>query len=447
MSAGEAAEGSSGADVSPLLPGPVRVRVIALAADALGNLPAEQLPAPLKRVASFASSRRAKLAGAQIASVLETDERFRDRVATLVRPEVTGLVDALEAGDLPAAADPVELAAVAFLFRPDGWQQIVESAVSAVVRQHESASSRQAEEQIERLKAQVETAHEESRSSRSQHREEVARLKADNSALRHKLGDARMRLKEAEEEAARAQDEAMVARRGVSSAAAAGEAEARRLRSRVEELEGELAGLRRAERAGRGQETLRARLLLDTLLETAQGLRRELALPAVEGSPADLVEAHVAEQGSRVSTAHGSMAVDDPALLEQLLTMPRMHLIIDGYNVTKSAYPELSLEKQRDRLMSRLAPLAARSGGETTVVFDAADKTERPLVNRPRHVRVLFSPVGVIADDVIRELVAAEPTGRPVVVVTSDQAVVRDVVRAGARAVAAAALSRLLARA
>ncbi|NUR06523.1 MAG: RNA-binding protein, partial [Nocardioidaceae bacterium] len=48
--------------------------------------------------------------------------------------------------------------------------------------------------------------------------------------------------------------------------------------------------------------------------------------------------------------------------------------------------------------------------------------------------------------DVIRELVAAEPTGRPVVVVSSDQAVARDVRRDGARVVAATALSRLLSR-
>ena len=42
-------------------------------------------------------------------------------------------------------------------------------------------------------------------------------------------------------------------------------------------------------------------------------------------------------------------------------------------------------------------------------------------------MRVLFSPLGVIADDVIRELVAAEPQGRPLVVVSSDQEVARDV--------------------
>ena len=58
----------------------------------------------------------------------------------------------------------------------------------------------------------------------------------------------------------------------------------------------------------------------------------------------------------------------------------------------------------------------------------------------PRGVRVVFSPEGVIADDVIRQLVAAEPPGRVVVVVSDDQAVVRDVVRAGARAVPASSL-------
>jgi rRNA-processing protein FCF1 len=53
----------------------------------------------------------------------------------------------------------------------------------------------------------------------------------------------------------------------------------------------------------------------------------------------------------------------------------------------------------------------------------------------------------VIADDVIRELVAAEPRGRPVVVVSNDQEVVRDVLRAGARVASAGALTGLISRA
>jgi predicted RNA-binding protein with PIN domain len=141
------------------------------------------------------------------------------------------------------------------------------------------------------------------------------------------------------------------------------------------------------------------------------------------------------------------LSVDDPALLDQLLALPRVHMLVDGYNVTKTGWPEAALDVQRDRLIGGLATLGARTGAELTVVFDAAETTTRPIVRHPRGVRVRFTPAGVIADDLIREFVAAEPEGRAVVVVTSDRAVVADVIRkSGVRAVASAALVRLLAR-
>ncbi|HEY0775268.1 MAG TPA: NYN domain-containing protein, partial [Nocardioidaceae bacterium] len=301
-------------------------------------------------------------------------------------------------------------------------------------------------QQVERLRRQLDDAHAELKTTRERHREQIHTLKAENSELRHKLGDTRTRLKAAEEALKATQARAEEAQGAATAAAAAGEAELRRLKSRIAELEQEATSARRAGRAEKGEGTLRARLLLDTLLDTAQGLRRELALPPVEGAPADAVEADVAEQGARTPSSHGSLAKDDPALLDQLLALPRVHLIVDGYNVTKNAWPESSLEIQRDRLLNQLGPLAARTQVELTVVFDAADMEKRPLVKRPRGVRVLYSPFGVIADDVIRQLVAAEPTGRPVVVVTSDQAIVRDVRRGGARAVDSVALVKLLAR-
>ncbi len=444
------AEASDPHDSGGGLPGPlpdqVRNRVITLAAESLGRLPLEQLPPALKRVASFAPSRRAKLAGSQIASVLETDETFRERVATQVRTQVAELAQALESGTPPAAADPVDVAAVAYLLRPEGWVPLVAGAADVADAERASVVNRQAGEQVDRLRKQLEDATNELRQTREKYREQVAALKTENSELRHKLGDARGKAKAAQESAAKAESTAAEAVAAASALSNNSEAELRRLRSRIEELERDLATARRADRAEKESGTLRARLLLDTLLDTAQGLRRELALPAVEGSPADAVEADVAEQGSRTPTGHGSLTSDDPALLDQLLSLPRAHMIVDGYNVTKTAWPESSLEIQRDRLMRGLAPLVARTQAEVTVVFDAAEKTERPVVNKPRGVRVLFSPVGVIADDVIRQLVAAEPPGRPVVVVSSDQEVVRDVLKGGARAVASPALSRLLSR-
>ena len=193
---------------------------------------------------------------------------------------------------------------------------------------------------------------------------------------------------------------------------------------------------------------MRARLLLDAVIEAAAGLRRELALPAVAGSPADRVEAGLAEptDDARTPGAAGVLGPGSASLLEQLLTMPRSRLLVDGYNVSKSAWGQSALEAQRQRLLRSLAPLVARTGAETTVVFDAANLTSRPVVAAPRGVKVVFSPPGVIADDVIRDLVAAEPSGRTVVVVTDDQEVIRDARAAGARVASAAALVALLER-
>jgi predicted RNA-binding protein with PIN domain len=190
---------------------------------------------------------------------------------------------------------------------------------------------------------------------------------------------------------------------------------------------------------------MRARLLLDALLAAAQGLRRELALPPVETLPADLL----ADPDERPLAPGGGRALDpaDPALLDRLLGVPRVHLLVDGYNVTKLEWGSLSLEEQRSRLMRQLAPVAARSGAEVTVVFDGADLRHRPAVSPPRGVRVRFSPGGVTADEVLRDLVRAEPEGRPVVVVSADREVAGFASRAGARAVPSVALVRLLDRA
>jgi predicted RNA-binding protein with PIN domain len=57
----------------------------------------------------------------------------------------------------------------------------------------------------------------------------------------------------------------------------------------------------------------------------------------------------------------------------------------------------------------------------------------------PRGVRVLFSQ-GEIADDLIRRLVRAEPTGRVVVAITTDRALGADLEAAGARVLPSATL-------
>ncbi|HEY0636052.1 MAG TPA: NYN domain-containing protein, partial [Pseudonocardiaceae bacterium] len=209
-------------------------------------------------------------------------------------------------------------------------------------------------------------------------------------------------------------------------------AEAERRRADRADHDAEVA--RQSAREARAADEVRLALLVDTLAGTVTGLRRELALgegPRTGPRPADLVRA------ARPDGSPGR--VEDPAALDRLLALPGVHLVVDGYNVTKTGYGELTLSDQRDRLVGQLGPLAARTRAEVTVVFDGAGVVSVPVA-APRGVRVLFSEPGVLADDVIRAVVAAEPEGRPLVVVTSDRAVADSVRRRGAHPVPSAVL-------
>ena len=109
-------------------------------------------------------------------------------------------------------------------------------------------------------------------------------------------------------------------------------------------------------------------------------------------------------------------------------------VLVDGYNVAKLAWPELDLAGQRERLVAHAEDVAARFGSDITVVFDGADVPGAATTAR-RGVRVMYSPAGVIADDVIRAETDRVPASRAVVVVTEDRAIVRDVRAAGANVI------------
>ncbi|MGH3327032.1 MAG: NYN domain-containing protein, partial [Streptomycetales bacterium] len=162
--------------------------------------------------------------------------------------------------------------------------------------------------------------------------------------------------------------------------------------------------------------------------------------------PADAIGALTPGPAGPADVARQARDEDDPAVLDQLLALPEVHLVIDGYNVTKAGYGSLTLAEQRFRLLGGLAGLAAQSGAEITCVFDGADLRGPVPLAAPRGVRVLFSRTGETADELICRLVHAEPTGRPVVVVSSDREVAEGVRRTGARPVPAAMLLRRLGR-
>lgn len=444
-SSGSAAAGEARPEVGPVLtlPEPVRQRVVAITADALDLLGSEGVPASLRPVMGFVRQRRARLAASPISAAL-VDDVFRERVAAVVRPRHADVLVALERGE-PVPVDPVEVAALTYLVRQANWDKTLADALEQVGADGHDA--RVDEEALVRTRRHLEEARGELEAVRRRLKDQLGTVKTENADLRRKLAAERARSKEAAAEAldARAalgqtQEEA---RQSIGDA----RAETRRLRTRVEELEGQARSTRSSEREVRVSEALRARLLLDTLLDAAQGLRRELALPPVDVLPADAVAAGLDEEGPAADVPTRARLDTDPALLEQLLVLPRAHLIVDGYNVTKNGWETLPLEAQRSRLLRELAPLAARSRSEVTVVFDGAELSSRPVGATPRGVRVLFSPPGVTADEIVRDLAQAEPVGRPVVVVSSDKQVRRWAVDAGCRSLPAQALLNLLARA
>jgi predicted RNA-binding protein with PIN domain len=427
-----------------VLPDRVRQRIVAVAAEVLGGMTPDEVPSLLRPVARFTPARRVRHGGPALAATLAADPAFRQRVGSRAAELAGPLGESVAAGRWPAAADPVEVAALAYLLRPTGWAARVAIVAEQVRDESGRAELAARSAEVDRLTAQLERL-------RAQSRADVDRARAESAALREELDRVRNRgreltreLKAAELEARRA-TEALSTERGRAAAnTSAVESENRRLRARLADAEAAVATARTATREGRSVDDARLWLLMETVGQAVQGLRRELALTPPAVLPGDLVAEEVGAVPPGGAPVR-ALATDDPARLDQLLALPRVHLVVDGYNVTKTGYGDLSLEQQRARLISGLAVLGAQTGAEVTVVFDGAERPPAAPA-APRGVRVLFSRPGEIADEVIRRLVRAEPAGRPIVVISSDREIADGVRRAGAHPLASVALIRRLGR-
>jgi predicted RNA-binding protein with PIN domain len=420
------------------LPDAVRAKLSELAAEAIGTLPRVDVPQQLRAVARFAPAKRARLGAGALVANLRDSIAFRTAVVEWSREHRPAALDL-------AGADPAAVAAAAVLLGEDTADHYLElvsrRASDATLRAERDAAVTRAE----RMQAELGRVQDELDAAQGVADRVRAEGEAELERLRKKLREQGVRLREARDEAARATAEVDRIR-----AEATGQvnllteqrdrererSEIERTRAERAEAEAEIA--RQSAREARQADEVRLALLVDTMDGAVTGLRRELALGGSGPRPADLVRGATAAQGV-------VGRVEDPAALDRLLALPSVHLVVDGYNVTKTGYPELSLSDQRDRLVRQLAALAARTSAEVTLVFDGAGVIAVPTT-APRGVRVLFSDPGVLADDVIRALVTAEPEGRPVVVVTSDRAVADSVRRRGAHPVPSAVLLARLGR-
>ncbi|MFC0555878.1 NYN domain-containing protein [Planotetraspora thailandica] len=436
---------SAGEGLSRPLPEPVRLQVVELAAQVLGSMPAATIPGPLRGIAKFDPRKRARLAGAPIAAQLENDKEFRELVAETLQGAWPELVASLAEGTVPPAAEPVMVAAAAYLSRPPGWPDLVEQARADI--EQTAAADSQREHAESRLREQLATQRASAREEIDRIREQLKAARSENSELRRKLHDARERTRAAEARALAMEAETAEARTKALSANGAAESELRRLKERLADAEHQVEAARRAAREGRSVEDTRIRVLMDALQDAAAGLRKELALPLSISRPADYVTAVRPDEPGVGAVPARALANDDPQLLDQLLAIPHLHLIVDGYNVTKTGYPSLTLADQRGRLLTGLGGLAVQVRVEVTCVFDGAELGGPVQVSAPRGVRVMFSAPGEIADDLIRRLVRAEPPGRAVAVVSSDREVAESVRKMGARPIPSTLLLRRLGRA
>jgi len=404
------------------VPAPLRAALVQLASDVLGALDPPEVPATLRAVRQFAPRRRASAGAGPLWTAL-ADDGFRARVRrawTAEHPEPT------EGGTAPPTPS-WDAAAGVWLAGDPGWRDLVPLAPAPGDEEGPRAREELARAQADlaRLRTELARAQGDARGAA----DELAALQRELRRLRSDADRARSEGRRAADDARAVLDAAQAEHRAATQERAAAADDRRAAGTERTAARAELRSARKLADA-------RVRLLLDTIVDAASGLRSELALPPAAELPADLV-APVPEPALRRQGSRGR-SVDDPALLDELLRQPRAHLLVDGYNVSKSGFGDLTLAEQRARLVDGLGRVAARTGAEVTCCFDGQEGAQTPG-SLARGVRVLFS-VGEIADDLIRRLVHAEPRGRVLVVVTSDQEVARDVEAGGAWAVPSATL-------
>jgi hypothetical protein len=358
-----------------------------------------------------------RLAAAELGRVrriVDGDDDFRGRLAAAAVPE---LVDDI---------------GIAWLRREPGWEDRVAALVE--LRRHDAE-----ERDLQRQLAQEQR--------RRAAAEDVAtRTRADVVALTERLAEREAELQSLRQRQSSGVAEIEALRRTVAElkrdARHAGDRveSARRTIERVESERDE--ALRQASvAASQRDELLAVRADLPDGSRSGAQIARLRELADVARSLGDQLAALLATSPPRRQAIDvPRQAAKDPRLTaEFLLKVPGIVVVVDGYNVAKLAWPDLSLERQRISMLDAVDGLARRFGTEFVVVLDGADVVGAHA-DRRRLARVRYSRAGDTADDVIREEIARLDLSRSAAVVTNDREVRRDVVAAGANIITSDAL-------
>jgi predicted RNA-binding protein with PIN domain len=367
-------------------------------------------------------------ARAAVLRLLETDDEFRRRVREATAP------DALDA------------AGWLLLERPPGWEDLL-------ARVDAAGPSVEADRRLRDLQRRLEGAE-----HKLQHaEEEVARRTAEATAARSELDEVRRAKRRAEEGVAEAaqmieglkeklgdRDRRLADAQGAREAREHELAEARR---QAEDLQSELDRRPPEPVAGeRPVDVAALRAVAAELDRAALGLARAVAAVAQEvpdsppAPPDPVPEAPARRHATRLP---GGVLEDSAAGGRWLLARPAVVAVVDGYNVSKGAWPDQGLPEQRRRLVKGLDELATRTGATVEVVFDGPADADGGSGLGTRSVGVHFSG-GVEADGVVVGMINSYPVDRPVVVVSSDNEVKTGARRHGANVLSARTLLAVL---
>jgi predicted RNA-binding protein with PIN domain len=428
--------------VSDQLLGPL----IETAADTLRTLGADDVPASLRHLRGF--DRRGLMHGPgprQLRRAFEDDEAFREHVMerfsalqsveSVVAEWSTGdawtvVEKAVRREDLPllasvlwACAPPAAEFGLGLVVAFDAFERRDRGdADAARVRSRELGELEEARRRADaaRLTAEADAARaaqelrQERRARRA--REESAEAQARAASRRAEGLDAQVQQArtEVEEERARTAREAQRAR--------ALEDDLRRARAEIAELSATI------ERAPSRLDARDARALADAtaavqrLSAQLESLRARVETPSgaptpVRNEPPGPVDKPLARRVNP-PVPPGVLATS-AAGIEAMLKCDGVLLVIDGYNVTKRAWPDATAADQRERLGIAVTQLQRRFGCGVLCVFDGDGSGPHPAIRRGA-IRVLFSDAGEEADEVVVREVSALPKRVPVVVASSD---------------------------
>lgn len=437
------------------------------AADTLRGMASADVPLALRHVHGF--EKRGLLAGPgrrQLRRALELDEHFRtltvDRFGN--RPEVSAIAATWSAEDAITCVETADgrrdlplLASMLWAMQPPGAQFGLGLAVARAELARHSRDDADASRAHDRELAATDEARRRADAARMDAEAELARMIAE---LQRERGARRTRQEEAETAANEARAELDRAREEIDRIAgelADAESRVTREAKRAHALEDDVKRLRSELEAAIAQsarsEVVDAGAIADVaanaerVAASLRGLERRVRdrrSPANVESGSPESSRVAAPTGRAVPDLPGGVVADSDYGIDAMLRTPDVLLVVDGYNVTKRAWPDATAADQRERLGIAITALHRRVGCGVLIVFDGdGSRVSRPPLRRGG-VRVVFSDAGEEADEVVVREVAALPKRIPVVVASSDAWVRGHAEAHGAVVVGADALLRLL---